>query len=48
MAEIKASVFGSRLHEAAGLTESQLAQRAGLHTQGVVKLEIPTKSPPWR
>jgi transcriptional regulator with XRE-family HTH domain len=42
--------FGPRLkelREAAGLTQSQLAERAGLHRQGIVKLERGEREPAW-
>jgi transcriptional regulator with XRE-family HTH domain len=42
--------FGPRLRElreSAGLTQSQLAERAGLHPQGVVKLERGEREPAW-
>jgi transcriptional regulator with XRE-family HTH domain len=42
--------FGPRLRElreAAGLTQVQLAERAGLHPQGVVKLERGEREPAW-
>jgi transcriptional regulator with XRE-family HTH domain len=45
-----AADFGNRLRElreAAGLTQGQLAERAGLHIQGVVKLERGEREPAW-
>jgi transcriptional regulator with XRE-family HTH domain len=42
--------FGLRLkelREAAGLTQAQLAERAGLHRQGIVKLERGEREPAW-
>jgi transcriptional regulator with XRE-family HTH domain len=36
-----------RLREAAGLTQVQLAELAGLHTQSVVKIERSERSPNW-
>jgi transcriptional regulator with XRE-family HTH domain len=42
--------FGPRLkelREAVGLTQSQLAERAGLHRQGIVKLERGEREPAW-
>ena len=46
----KASHFGARLRElreSSGLTQAQLAERAGLHPQGVVKLERGEREPAW-
>lgn len=46
----KVAGFGPRLRElreAAGLTQSQLAEKAGLHPQGVVKLEREEREPTW-
>jgi len=42
--------FGPRLRwlrENAGLTQAELAERAGLHSQGVVKLERGEREPAW-
>jgi transcriptional regulator with XRE-family HTH domain len=42
--------FGPRLRElreAAGLTQVQLAEQAGLHPQGVIKLERGEREPAW-
>jgi transcriptional regulator with XRE-family HTH domain len=42
--------FGPRLRElreAAGFTQAQLAEKAGLHPQGVVKLERGEREPAW-
>lgn len=36
-----------RLREEAGLTQVQLAERAGLHRQAVVKLELGLREPAW-
>jgi transcriptional regulator with XRE-family HTH domain len=50
MTEDMASEFGNRLRElreAAGLTQRQLAEQAGLHLQGVVKLERGEREPAW-
>jgi transcriptional regulator with XRE-family HTH domain len=50
MSEALASDFGPRLRElreAAGWTQAQLAERAGLHAQGVVKLERGEREPAW-
>ena len=35
------------LREAAGLTQAQLAERAGLHRMGVAKLEQGQREPAW-
>jgi transcriptional regulator with XRE-family HTH domain len=46
----KASHFGRNLRELrerSGLTQAQLAERAGLHPQGVVKLERGEREPAW-
>jgi transcriptional regulator with XRE-family HTH domain len=46
----RADRFGARLRalrEHAGLTQAQLAERAGLHTQGIVKLERGERKPAW-
>ena len=45
-----ANQFGGRLREmreAAGLTQVQLAQKAGLHPQGLIKLERGERKPAW-
>jgi transcriptional regulator with XRE-family HTH domain len=51
MAKKTAAVaFGPRLkqlREGAGLTQAQLAERAGLHPQGIVKLERNEREPAW-
>jgi transcriptional regulator with XRE-family HTH domain len=50
MAKQSVIAFGVRLRElreAAGLTQAQLAERAGLHPQGVVKLERGEREPAW-
>jgi transcriptional regulator with XRE-family HTH domain len=50
MSEAAETAFGRRLRELrerAGLTQSQLAERAGLHPQGVVKLERGEREPAW-
>jgi transcriptional regulator with XRE-family HTH domain len=50
MASNRPPDFGPRLRElreAAGLTQVQLAERAGLHPQGVVKLERGEREPAW-
>jgi transcriptional regulator with XRE-family HTH domain len=50
MADSRADRFGARLRalrEAAGLTQAQLAEKAGLHAQGVVKLERGERKPAW-
>jgi transcriptional regulator with XRE-family HTH domain len=36
-----------RLREAAGLTQQGLAERAGMHTLGVAKLEQAIREPSW-
>ena len=46
----KASHFGARLRELreeSGMTQAQIAERAGLHPQGVVKLERGEREPAW-
>jgi len=46
----QAAAFGHRLRELrerAGLTQTQLAERAGLHRQGIVKLERGEREPAW-
>jgi transcriptional regulator with XRE-family HTH domain len=48
--EPNAATFGPRLRElreGAGLTQAQLAARAGMHRQGVVKLERGEREPAW-
>jgi transcriptional regulator with XRE-family HTH domain len=35
------------LRDAAELTQSQLAERAGLHRQGIAKLELGEREPTW-
>lgn len=43
-------VFGGRLRELreqAGLTQLQLAERAGLHRQSIAKLELGERRPAW-
>src|SRR5262245_54646362 len=50
MADDRGRNFGPRLRELrerAGLTQVQLAERAGLHPQGVVKLERGEREPAW-
>jgi transcriptional regulator with XRE-family HTH domain len=50
MALAKRSTFGPKLRElreAARLTQAELAERAGLHPQGVVKLERGEREPAW-
>jgi transcriptional regulator with XRE-family HTH domain len=50
MAKQPVVTFGVRLRElreAAGLTQARLAERAGLHPQGVVKLERGEREPAW-
>jgi transcriptional regulator with XRE-family HTH domain len=47
---VRTSDFGGRLRElreAAGLTQGQLAERADLHVQAVVKLERGEREPAW-
>jgi transcriptional regulator with XRE-family HTH domain len=46
----KAVIFGQRLRELrerAGLTQGQLAERAGMHRQGIAKLELGEREPLW-
>ncbi len=46
----KAEHFGRllrTLRQAAGLTQKQLAERSGLHTQAIVKLERGERQPAW-
>src|SRR5256885_1074883 len=50
MAKRKPTGFGSRLRqlrEAAGLSQAQLAERAGLHLHGLTKLEQGAREPAW-
>jgi transcriptional regulator with XRE-family HTH domain len=50
MSEASATDFGPRLRElreAAGLTQGQLAERAALHPQAIVKLERGEREPAW-
>jgi transcriptional regulator with XRE-family HTH domain len=50
MAADEALAFGQRLRELrerAGLTQAQLAERAGMHRQGVAKLELGEREPSW-
>ncbi len=50
MPKENAANFGGRLRElreAAGLTQVQLAERVGLYSQGVVKLERGEREPAW-
>ncbi len=50
MSQGSAAEFGPRLkelREAAGLTQGQLADRAALHPQAVVKLERGEREPAW-
>jgi transcriptional regulator with XRE-family HTH domain len=35
------------LREAAGLTQTQLAEKAGMHRQGIAKLERGEREPTW-
>jgi transcriptional regulator with XRE-family HTH domain len=47
---MKTTPFARRLRElreAAGLTQVQLAQAAGLHRQGIAKLEGGERAPAW-
>ena len=42
--------FGNRLHElreAAGLSQTELAERAGMHRFGIAKLEQGHRQPSW-
>ncbi|OAI51859.1 hypothetical protein AYO44_16870 [Planctomycetaceae bacterium SCGC AG-212-F19] len=46
----KTQAFAARLRElreAAGLTQAQLAERAGLHIHGLTKLEHGDRKPAW-
>lgn len=36
-----------QLRDAAGLTQAQLAEKAGLHRQGIAKLENGEREPAW-
>jgi transcriptional regulator with XRE-family HTH domain len=36
-----------QLRDAAGLTQTQLAEKAGLHRQGIAKLETGEREPAW-
>ena len=50
MAKKKDTGFAVRLRElreAAGLTQSQLADRAGMHLHGITKLEQGDRAPAW-
>jgi transcriptional regulator with XRE-family HTH domain len=50
MAKKKTTGFGGRLkqfREAAGLSQAQLAERAGLHLHGLTKLEQGYREPSW-
>jgi transcriptional regulator with XRE-family HTH domain len=50
MAKKKATGFAARLREqrtAAGLTQAELAERAGMHLHGVTKLEQGDREPSW-
>jgi transcriptional regulator with XRE-family HTH domain len=50
MADDRGRNFGPRLRELrerAGLTQVQLAEKAGLHPQGVIKLERGEREPAW-
>jgi transcriptional regulator with XRE-family HTH domain len=50
MAENNVPDFGARLRELrerAGLTQVQLAERASMHPQGIVKLERGEREPGW-
>ncbi len=42
--------FGEKLRElrtAAGLTQTELAEKAGLHRQAIAKLELGERQPAW-
>jgi transcriptional regulator with XRE-family HTH domain len=46
----KTTAFGGRLRElreAAGLSQQELADKAGMHRQGVHKLEAGEREPAW-
>jgi transcriptional regulator with XRE-family HTH domain len=50
MGKKKATGFGGKLRalrEAAGLTQAQLAERAGMHLHGITKLEQGDREPAW-
>jgi transcriptional regulator with XRE-family HTH domain len=50
MAKKRTTGFATRLRElreAAGLTQVQLAERAGLHLHGLTKLEQGDRAPSW-
>jgi transcriptional regulator with XRE-family HTH domain len=50
MSDHKISPFGVKLkvlREAAGLTQGQLAEQAGMHKFGIAKLEQGTREPSW-
>jgi transcriptional regulator with XRE-family HTH domain len=50
MAKKKSTGFATRLRElreAAGLTQAQLAERSGMHTHGVTKIEQGDREPSW-
>ena len=50
MAKKKTTGFGlclRELREAAGLSQAQLAERAGMHLHGVTKLEQGYREPSW-
>jgi len=50
MKEQENAAFAQRLRalrEAAGLTQTELAERAGLHRQAIAKLELSEREPAW-
>jgi transcriptional regulator with XRE-family HTH domain len=50
MSERNTSPFGTKLkqlREAAGLTQGELANQAGMHKFGIAKLEQGTREPSW-
>lgn len=50
MAKKRSTGFGSRLRElrqTAGLTQAELAERAGMHLHGITKLEQGDREPAW-
>jgi transcriptional regulator with XRE-family HTH domain len=50
VASSNAITFGHRLRElreAAGMTQIQLAERSGMHRQGIAKLELGEREPTW-
>jgi transcriptional regulator with XRE-family HTH domain len=50
VAKKQSTGFAARLkalRESAGLTQAQLAERAGLHLHGVTKLEYGDREPSW-